>query len=335
MISSRPFGMTQSGEAVEAYILTNARGTTAEVLTFGGVLRRLLVPDAGGTLADVVLGFDDLADYEAPGPYFGAVVGRFANRIGGARFEIDGEIHHVTVNDGRNHLHGGRRGYDKCVWRAEVRGDSLHLTWHDPAGTEGFPGNVDVTTIYTLTEDDVLRIEFLAETDAPTPINLTNHAYFNLRDGGATSMEDHVLKIDAERYLPTDSESIPTGEIAPVEGTPLDFRVAKAIGRDIAEGYNHCFVLEPEGWKRAATVFEPTTGRRMEVWTSQPGVQLYTADFLGEIEGKAGVRYHNRHGFCLETQTYPDAPNHEDWPLSVTRPGTPYRQVTEFRFSGA
>ncbi|HVT79496.1 MAG TPA: aldose epimerase family protein [Phycisphaerae bacterium] len=341
-IQKRPYGTTQAGEPVEAYTLVN-EGLTAEIITFGGILTRLLVPDRNGMPADVMLAFDSLAPFEKPGPYFGALIGRVGNRTAKGRFTLHGKTHILATNNGANHLHGGLKGYDKRVWKAAAAtspdGPTLTLTLTDKDGTEGYPGTVEVTVVYTL-RAGALRLDYSATTDKATPINLTHHAYFNLKDGGASDVLGHVLQIDADGYTPVDEGLIPTGQIAPVKGTPIDFTAPKPIGKDLKAmggdpaGYDHNLVLRHQNGSlaRAAVVTEPTTGRKLEVWTTEPGMQFYSGNFLDGAKGKGGIAYHRHHGFCLETQHYPDAINRPEWPSIVLQPGQKYHSVTEFRF---
>ena len=335
-IESHAFGTTKHGEAVEAYVLTNRKGAQATILSYSGAVARLTVPDREGNLENVVLGCDTVAKYVAS-PHFGAFVGRVANRIAGGTFELDGKTYHTPKNDGPNTLHGGPEGYSKRVWSVEPRkdhdGPSLKLTIGDPDGHMGFPGDVAVEVHVTWTDSDVLRLFYRATTDAPTPINLTNHSYFNLKDGGATDVLGHLLRLDADAYTPVDDTQIPTGEIRLVEGTPFDFRTPKPIGAEIDAvpgGYDHNFVLEAGGPKLrlAAMVDEPSTNRHLEVWTDQPGVQFYTGNFL---DGSMGYAKHA--GFCLETQHFPDSVHHPEFPNTVLRPGETFETTTEYRFS--
>jgi aldose 1-epimerase len=339
-IQKSNFGTTKDGKAVAAYTLTNAKGAKAKILTYGAVLNRLQMPDRNGNLGDVVLGLDSLHPYEGTVPYFGATVGRYANRIAKGRFKLGGKTYHLAINNGPNSLHGGLKGYDKRVWKATpmntANGPSVKFTLHDPAGTEGYPGTVDVSVTYTLTNDNVLRLVYDAKTTAPTPINLTNHSYFNLKDAGASRIDDHLLHLYANRYTPVDSTLIPTGQLAPVAGTPYDFTTTKRIGQDMEEikGYDVNYVLEGGAkMHKAAGVIEPTTGRTLECWTTQPGVQLYTSFFLdGTITGRHGAKYDQYHAFCLETQHYPDSPNQPNFPSSIITPKRPFHSVTEYRF---
>ncbi len=340
-IETRSFGTTKDGEAVEAYVLTNRKGAQATILSYAGTIADLTVPDKDGVLGSVVVGFagDSVTPYE-DSPHFGALVGRVANRIARGSFELEGKAYHLAINNGPNALHGGPKGYSKRVWKVEPRrdseGPSLRLTIDDPDGHEGYPGHVQVEVHYTWTDSNVLRIAYHATTDAPTPINLTNHAYFNLKDGGATDVLGHLLRLESDAYTPVDDTLIPTGEIRDVAGTPFDFREPKPIGADIeaAGGYDHNFALKPDGPRLAlaAIVQEPTTRRHMEVWTDQPGVQLYSGNFLeGSMTGRGGP-IHKHASICLETQHFPDAVNRPEFPNTILRQGEEFRSVTEYRF---
>jgi aldose 1-epimerase len=339
---------TPAGQAVDAYVLT-AGATRVRILTWGGIITHLFTPDLDGVAGDVVLGFDDDASYfDAKHPYFGAIIGRVGNRIAKGKFTLDGVGYTLATNNGANHLHGGKVGYDKRVWTATAIDDpvapQLELTLRDADGTEGYPGTLDVTVAYTL-RDGVLRIDYRATTDRATPINLTNHSYFNLHDAGASPMTEHVLQIDADQYLAVDAGLIPTGEPVPVRGTPIDFTTAKPIGKDLVAmggdpaGYDHNLVLRPasgQSLRRAARVVDPASGRSMECWTTEPGVQFYTGNFLDStLTGKGGAKYATHHAFCLETQHYPDSINHPTYPNTVLRSGETFVSATEYRFGRA
>lgn len=347
-ISRSPFGSTQRGEAVELFELTNARGSVVRIMNYGGTITHLLVPDREGRPADVVLGFDQFTDYEERSPFFGCITGRYANRIARGRFNLEGESYQLAVNNGPNHLHGGRLGFDKVVWKAEPfrRDDAvgLHLTHTSPHGDEGYPGTLSCRVTYSWDNDDRLRIDYEATTDRPTVVNLTNHSYFNLGGHGSGIILDHQLKLHASAFTPTDETSIPTGEVRAVEGTPFDFRTPRAVGERInadyeqirfGGGYDHNFVVDGRAGKLrpCAEVYHPASGRLMVVETTEPGVQLYTGNFLNGLKGKEGAVYHKRDGLCLETQHYPDSPNRPEFPTTVLRPGETYRSTTTYRFT--
>ncbi len=348
-VSVRDFGSLDDGRQVSLYRLGNAGGNSVEIMDLGAAIVSLRMADRDGALADIVTGFDHPQAYADGNGYMGVVVGRYANRIAGGRFTLDGETYQLAVNSGSNAIHGGVRGFDKQLWRveAETREDraSLELSLRSPHGEEGYPGTLEVTVRYTLTDSDRLIIDYRASTDRATIVNLTNHAYFNLEGHGAGNILDHELQLNADTYTPIDAQSIPTGEIAPVAGTPLDFRQPKAIGRDIespfeqiqrGSGFDHNFVInqaQPGALTRAATVYSPRSGRVMHVHTDQPGVQLYTGNFLGgTVPGKEAVQYQTRGAFCLETQHFPDSPNKPQFPSTVLRPGELYRTTTIFSF---
>jgi aldose 1-epimerase len=348
-VDVEPFGKAEDGTAVNLYRLENANGLRAALTDYGAILVSLEVPDRDGNLDNIVLGFKDIDGYLTRHPYFGATVGRYANRIAGGKFTVDGQEYTLAQNNGPNALHGGLKGFDKVVWDAEPAdggdGPSVAFSYLSPDGEEGYPGNLSVTVTYTLTNDDELRIDYEATTDKTTPVNLTHHSYFNLKGAGEGDVLDHVLMINADRYLPADDTLIPTGEIADVEGTPLDFTEPKPIGADIgriegdqfAGGYDHCLVLDKEqegALTLAARVSEPSTGRVMEIHTTEPGVQLYTGNFLdGSVVGAEGTPYGKHAGFCLEAQHFPDSPNQPAFPDAILRPGETYTQTTVHRFS--
>jgi aldose 1-epimerase len=347
-VTVEPFGTAPGGETVECFTLTNRRGLRARLISYGALLTELRVPDRDGQSADIVLGFDSLAPYVAEDPrhpYFGCIVGRVANRIAGGRFTLDGREYRLATNNGPNHLHGGVRGFDRRVWRARAlpEENGVLFAYTSPDGEEGYPGELTVEVRYTLTDDDELRIDYRAEANRPTPVNLTHHSYFNLAGAAGTEgILDHVLTLEADHYTPVDETLIPTGEIRPVAGIVMDFTRPRRIGDGIGRlggdpgGYDHNFCLRGEGGRlaRAATVYHPESGRIMEVWTTEPGLQLYTGNFLdGSIAGKGGVRYGKHHGLCLEAQHYPDAVNRPEFPPVILRPGQVYRQTTSYRFS--
>jgi len=342
-ITKEAFGMLADSVPVSLYTLTNDKGITLKVTNYGGIITSLLVPDKDGNEGDIVLGYDSLSGYLTKTPYFGAIVGRYGNRIAKGVFKIDGNEFRLPVNDGPNHLHGGIRGFDKVVWDAkEFKTDStvgLVLHYLSKDGEQGYPGNLDVTVTYTLNNNNELRFDYLATTDKPTPVNLTQHSYFNLAGDG--DIKGHELLIKASKYTVVDSTLIPTGELRDVKGTPFDFTTAKTIGKDLAAtggnptGFDHNFVLDTKGLQVAAIkVTEPASGRVMEVFTDQPGVQFYSGNFLdGTIKGKGGKVYNQYNGFCLETQHFPDSPNHPAFPNTILRPGEKYQTTTIYRFS--
>ena len=347
-ITHAPFGHTQTGSAVELYTLRNAHGMEAQIANYGGIVTRLTAPDRRGTYQDVVLGYDTLDPYIKSSPYFGALIGRYGNRIARGGFALDGRNYTLAVNNGPNALHGGIVGFDKVVWSATQaavtpRGPQLTLRYLSADGEEGYPGNLSVTAVYTLTPDDALRLEFTATTDKDTVINLTQHTYFNLRRSG--DVLGHIVTIQADRFTPVDSTLIPTGELRSVAGSPFDFRRPTAIGARIGEpdeqlkfgnGYDHNWVLnKPEGVLAViATVDEPSTGRRLEVLSTEPGLQFYTGNFLdGTLKGKEGRRYGFRNAFTLEPQHFPDSPNQPGFPSVVLHPGQLYQNTIVYRFS--
>ncbi len=343
-ITSAPFGVTTAGIPVTAYTLTNRHGCRAVVLDYGGTVQSLIVPDRDGTPTDVVLGYDSVADYERGSCYYGTFVGRYANRIAGSRFPLEGSEVQLTPNEGRNHLHGN---FCFEVYDAAVEGDSLVLRRTSPDGEDGYPGAVTLKLTYTLTEEDGLVLDYQASTDRTTVINLTNHSYFNLSGHASGTALDTVLQLNASRITEADSESIPTGVIRSLSPEdPFNFTVPKAIGRDIGaddpqlrfgNGYDHNYILDlPSLETPIATAVSPRTGILMDVYTTQPAVQFYSANFVQDDpvgHGKGGAVYPQRGGFCLETQHYPDSPNRPEFPSTVLRPGEVYHQVTEYRFS--
>ena len=344
----RNYGRTKGGETIHEITLRNAVGMEVKCITLGGILTSIRVPDRQGRFANVALGFDSLAQYEAEHPYFGAITGRYANRIGGGRFTLDGREYQLFKNDGGNSLHGGELGFDKRIWQASELAGAVELAYRSPDGEEGYPGNLDVSVRYSLDDGNRLRIDYAAVTDAPTALNLTNHSYFNLMGEGESSIYDHVLMLNADHYTPTDASQIPTGEIAPVAGTPFDFRQAKTIGAGqrsahpqilAAQGYDHNFVLNraelAEGdLGLAARVYEPRSGRMMAVWTTEPGLQFYAGNFLdATLVGASGRLYRQSDGFALETQHFPDSPNKPEFPSTVLRPGERFESTTVYRFS--
>lgn len=335
------FGATSRGTPVERYTLSNGHGMRVRIMTYGGIVVSLEVPDRDGRLGNVVLGFERLDPYLAGHPYFGAICGRVANRIAHGTFTLDGTTYRLAANNGPHHLHGGLVGFDKVVWEGaplrEADRVGVVLRCLSKDGEEGYPGNLRARVQYTLNEKSELGVEYEATTDAPTPVNLTHHSYFNLAGAGSGDVLGHQLMIDADRYTPVDDTLIPTGSIAEVKGTPLDFTRPTAIGARIAQvagGYDHNFVLRPREQllaRPAATVYEPTTGRVLEIFTTEPGLQFYSGNFLDGIAGAGGV-YHKHHGFCLEAQHFPNSPNEPDFPSVILRPGQTYRQTTIHRF---
>jgi aldose 1-epimerase len=345
-VSHAPFGTTKDGKAVDRYTLTNSHGVEVRAMTYGGIITSIRVPDRTGAMTDVVLGFDTLDGYLTDHPYFGAIVGRYGNRIAKGQFTLDGRTYKLATNNGPNHLHGGIRGFDKMVWTARsvegAEGVGVALTRVSPDGEEGYPGNLNATVTYTLTDRNELIVRYQATADKATPVNLTQHTYFNLAGGG--DILGHEVMLNADRYTPVDATLIPTGELTPVQGTPFDFRRRTAIGARIKQddpqlkngnGYDHNWVLNRTGagLQVAARVVEPKTGRTLEVATTEPGVQFYSGNFLdGTIKGKGGAVYNLRNGLCLETQHFPDSPNHPNFPTSILKPGDSYSSQTVFTF---
>lgn len=341
MISKSEFGKTSDGQSVDLYTLSNSHGLVAKITNYGGIITELHVPDRAGKTADIVLGLDSGQDYLTRNPFFGCIAGRYANRIANAQFTLNGQTYQLAKNSGPNHIHGGKRGFDKVLWKAQtVAGkdsSSLILRYTSPDGEEGYPGNLDCTVTYTLTNNNELQIDYKAATDKPTVVNLTNHSYFNLAGHDSGSILDHEMTINANRYTVVDKALIPTGEIAPVAGTALDFTKPTPIGARIAQvppGYDHnyCINNADGSLTLAARVCDPKSGRVMECLTTQPGVQFYAANYLN-AKGKGGATYNKHQAFCLETQHYPDSPNHPNFPSTTLSPGQTYSQVTVFRFS--
>jgi len=345
MMTRETFGKMPDGTEVDLYTLTNRSGMKVKITNYGGIIVSIETPDREGKPGDVVLGYDNLEGYLTKNPFFGCLVGRYGNRIGKARFSLSGVEYKLAANNGQNHLHGGLKGFDKQVWQAKAleAGNGIELKYLSKDGEEGYPGNLSVTVTYTLSDDNGLRIDYLATTDKETVLNLTNHSYFNL--AGEGDILGHEMMIDADRFTPVDSELITTGELRPVAGTPLDFLKPTAIGARIdstdqqvvfGKGYDHNFVLNHKAGEMglAARVYDPKSGRQLEVLTTEPGVQFYTGNFLdGTITGKGGSVYQRRSGFCLETQHFPDSPNKQQFPSPVLKPGETYRTSTIFRFS--
>jgi aldose 1-epimerase len=349
-VKKEPFGTLPDGRTVDSYTLANKPGHEVRAITYGGIITSIRVPDRNGHLGDIVLGYDSLAGYLKATPYFGAIVGRYANRIAGARFTLDGKTYRLPANDGKNSLHGGTTGFDKVLWIAQPfesdSGVGLVLTHTSPAGDQGYPGSLTARVTYRLNDSDQLIVDYEATADAATPVNLTQHSYFNLGGEGTGDILGHWLTIPADSFTPIDATLIPTGKLASVSATPFDFRSATPIGARIAaqdeqltrgRGYDHNFVLNGtpglEHLAHAAHVLDPGTGRTLDVYTSEPGLQFYSGNFLdGTITGKSGKVYGHRYGFCLETQHFPDSPNERAFPSTILRPGQTYRSRTIFAF---
>ena len=347
-VTRAAYGRLPDGRAVDLYTLANTHGVEVRVTTYGAIVTAVRTPDRAGHVDDIALGFDSLAGYLGEHPYFGAIIGRYANRIAGGQFTLDGVTYHLARNNGPNSLHGGRRGFDKVLWSAEsfsrdgAAGVTLRYTSAD--GEEGYPGTVAARVAYTLTTRDELVVDYEATTDKPTPVNLTQHSYWNLRGEGRGDILDHVLELHASAFTPVDATLIPTGQVASVVGTPFDFRTPTRVGARIEEpneqlrfggGYDHNFVLDRKttGLAPAARVIDPVSGRTLDISTTEPGVQFYTGNFLdGTITGKGGHVYGHRAALVLETQHFPDSPNHPEFPSTILRPGAVYRSQTVFRF---
>lgn len=345
-IEKNPFGKTPDGREVDIFTLSNSNGAEIKITNYGGRIVSVKVPDRKGNFDDVVLGFDDFADYERDNAFFGSIIGRFGNRIAQGRFSLGGKEYFLAKNNGENHLHGGAQGFDKRLWTAKPivaeGGAKLELTYLSKDGEENYPGNLSVKVVYTLTENDELKIEYSASTDQDTIVNLTNHSYFNL--AGAGTILDHVLQINADKFTPTGATGIPTGELRETANTPFDFRRPTKIGERInaeneqinfGKGYDHNFVLNKKNneYALAASVYEPSSGRLMEIFTTEPGIQFYSGNYLDKVKGKNGVIYDYREGFCLETQHFPDSPNNPNFPTTVLRKGENFTSVTVYRFS--
>lgn len=349
MIKKEVFGKTNDGQVVDLYTFSNANGMEVRAMNYGGIILSIKVPDRAGKFDDVTLGFDSLEPYLAKSTYFGALIGRYGNRIGKARFNLDGKEYKLAANNGPNALHGGLKGFDQVVWQAESfdkpEGVGVVLGYTSADGEEGYPGTLQVQVTYTLTDKNELSLDYHATTDKATPINLTNHAYFNLAGPGVRDILDHQMMINADSITPADFTLLPTGEIKKVEGTPFDFRKPTAIGARIdandqqikyGPGYDHNYVINHAGpgLALAARVVEPTTGRVMEVLTTEPGMQFYTGNFLdGTLTGKGGQVYKRRYAFCLETQHFPDSPNRPNFPSTILKPGETYTSKTVYAFS--
>jgi len=348
-VKKQSYGKMPDGAPVDLYVLTNANGMEARLTTYGGTVVSLTAPDRRGEFADVVLGMDTLDGYRSQAAFLGALIGRYGNRIGGAKFTLEGKTYHLPVNDGPNTLHGGPLGFDKQVWQARevhsAEGPAVEFAYVSKDGEEGFPGTLTAKVIYALTNKNELKIDYTATTDKATVVNLTNHSYFNLAGAGAGDALSHEVTIYASRFTPVDATLIPTGELRAVKGTPFDFTKATAIGARIeakdqqlqyGHGYDHNWVLDKTGAElaKAAEVYEPKSGRVLEVWTREPAMQFYTGNFLdGTIHGKGGKVYARRNAFCMETQHYPDSPNHPAFPSTELKPGATYHTTTVYRFS--
>jgi aldose 1-epimerase len=351
MLTKQHYGTTAGGSAVTQYTLSNSAGLEVKIITLGGTITSVRLPDRSGDLANVVLGCADLKGYETQSPYFGCITGRYANRIAHGSFSLDGQTYQLAVNNGPAHLHGGLRGFDKVVWEVTrelsgSEGEGIELHYLSSDGEESFPGALDSFVTYRLTEQNELRIDYRATSDKPTVVNLTNHTYWNLHGEGSGPIYDHLLQINADRYTPVDAALIPTGELAPVEGTPFDFRTPKPIGQEIragdtqlalGKGYDHNWVLSASASAgdlvQAAVLHDPHSGRILEVWTSEPGIQFYAGNGLdGSIYGTSGRAYRQGEGVALETQHFPDSPNQPHFPSTVLRPGETYATTTVFRF---
>jgi aldose 1-epimerase len=346
-VTSAPFGQTADGKPIDLYTLSNQHGMKVAIATYGATVINLIVPDRNGKLDDVALGFDTIQPYFTQSPFFGSTVGRYANRIAKGRFQLDGQTYQIPINDPPNALHGGPIGFDKQVWKASIVSSSaaaLKLTLHSPDGDQGFPGNLDVSVTFTVTDQNELRMVYQATTDKPTVVNLTNHTYFNLAGAENGNILGEILQINADQYTPCDDAQIPTGEIRNVADTIVDFRLAKPIGARLAVKdptsnpirYNENYVLSQggkPGLGPAAELYDPESGRVLEVLTDQPGLEFYTGSFLNGMRGKGGKLYEPYYAVCLETQYYPDSPNHSNFPSTVLRPGETYKTETVYRFS--
>ncbi|HEV8286042.1 MAG TPA: aldose epimerase family protein [Chitinophagaceae bacterium] len=340
-IMEKSFG-NYDNQPVTEFTLTNAAGMRVSILNYGGTVTKLLVPDRNGNLGDVVFGFDSFDGYiQKNNPFFGSLVGRYANRIANGKFTLDGKTYTLAGNDHGNSLHGGNKGYDKVMWASEKLSDSsLKLTYQSKDGEEGYPGNLTAQVIYTLGSDNSLKLDYTATTDKPTPINLTSHCYFNLSAGRDSTILNHQLQIDADKFTPVNDKLIPTGKIADVKGTPMDFTISKSIGRDIQNvkgGYDHNWVLNRNGngLEKVVTLYDSTSGRLMEVFTTEPGIQFYSGNFLNGTlsHTKNGQKYVQHGALCLEAQHYPDSPNEPAFPNTILKPGETYKQTTVYKFS--
>lgn len=341
-ITQKPYGQYDN-QPITQYTLVNATGMQVSIINYGGAVTDIIVPDKSGSKGNVILGYDSLSGYlQKNNPYFNALIGRYGNRIAKGKFKLDGKEYVLAGNNGGNSLHGGNKGYDKVVWQAEPlpASNSLQLTYQSKDGEEGYPGNLLVKVIYTLTADNELKIDYTATTDKATPINLTNHCYFNLSAGKDSTILAHQLMINAAKYTAVNDALIPTGDLPDVKGGPMDFNTSKTIGKDIAQvkgGYDHNWVLtrSGNGLEKAAELYEPLSGRVMEVWTTEPGIQFYSGNFLDGslVNTRNGAVYVKHAGLCLETQHYPDSPNQPSFPSTILKPGETYRQTTVYKFS--
>lgn len=344
--SEKPFGQTPNNEAVTLYTLKNSKGMEVQIMNYGAIITKIMVPDKNKVIEDVVLGFDSVADYIKDSPYFGAVVGRYGNRIAAGTFSLDGKNYSLAAQNNGQHLHGGLKGFDKKVWKTlSQKPGSLTLSYLSKDGEEGFPGNLEVQVTYTLTEDNAIAMDYTAKTDQATVLNICNHSYFNLTGNVKRDVLDHTIQLNAPFFIPVDKVLIPTGEVKSVKGGPFDFTSPKKIGLEInaadeqiafGGGYDHCYAFDkaPGAYAKIAHVEEPVSGRVMEVFTTEPGVQFYTGNNLdGHLIGKYGAKYNKRTGFCLETQHYPDSPNKPNFPSTVLRPGETYTSKTVYQFS--
>jgi aldose 1-epimerase len=339
-VTTKDWGETD-GKKVQLYTLANKNGVTVSITNYGGIVTSWITPDKNGNKSSVVVGMESLGEYLKKPPYFGAIIGRYGNRIGDAKFKLDGKTYTLAANNGKNNLHGGNKGFDKVVWDATPAADStpsLTLTYLSKDGEEGFPGNLKVTVVYTLTDADELNIEYTAETDKATPVNLTNHSYFNLTGNTDNTILNHSLQITADHYTPVDTTLIPTGEIKAVKGTPFDFTTAHTIGEridSVAGGYDHNFVLSHKDstLQLVAVLSDTTSGRKLEVFTTEPGIQFYSGNFLDGTFSSGGKPVKLRTALCLETQHFPDSPNKPKFPTTILQPGQQYHTVTKYKVS--
>lgn len=338
-ISETTFGTLPNGDAISLFTLTVPDKFEVEIINIGGIIKSLKVPDRKGVMQNVVLGFETLGEYLNGHPYFGALIGRFGNRIANGVFSLDGNTYTLVKNNGNAHLHGGIKGFDKVLWESVMMDDgSLKLTYLSPDGEEGYPGNLNVTVIYSIVDESTLRVEYHAICDKSTPVNLTSHAYFNLSGDLTAKIHDHSLQINAYHYLPVDGDQIPVGQLAPVAGSPFDFRDLKSIGPaldTLPDGFDHTFVLHNDQsmFIHAGRLIHPVSGRIMDVYTTEPGIQFYSGNFLnGSLSGYNGVKYDKHCALCLETQHYPDSPNQPEFPNTILRPGETFTSTTEYRF---